>query len=79
MESQLLFGVQNLTAEITRLRNDGYFVKSQRVTMLKIINRINKYTYCKTPENLPTKEILVTEWWISKWEDILVNEWERYF
>ena len=66
LECQLLFGVQNLTAEITRLRGEGYIVKSQKVVMAKIIARVNKYTTCLTPKNLPTKEIIVTEWWVSK-------------
>ena len=32
----------------------------------KIITRINNYTLCNAPKNLPTKEILITEWWVSK-------------
>jgi len=79
LESQLLFGVQSLPAEIYRLKRDGYIVKSQRVYLSKVLNRINNYTVCKTPKNLPTNEILVTEWWVCKWEDFLINEWEEYF
>ena len=65
LESQLLFGVQSLTAEITRLKRSGYIIKSQRVVFSKILRRINNYTVCKTPKNLPIKEILVREWWVS--------------
>ena len=53
LESQLLFGVQSLTAEITRLKRSGYIIKSQRVVFSKILRRINNYTVCKTPKNLP--------------------------
>ena len=66
LESQLLFGVQCLTAEISRLKRKGYVIKSQRVVFSKILTRINKYTVCKTPKNLPTTEILAREWWVSK-------------
>ena len=66
LECQLLFGVQNLTAEITRLKEEGYIIKSQKVVMAKIITRINKFTTCLAPNNLPTKEIVVTEWWVNK-------------
>ena len=59
LESQLLFGVQSLTAEITRLKRSGYIIKSQRVVFSKILRRINNYTVCKTPKNLPINEILV--------------------
>jgi len=66
LEAQLLFGVQSLTAEITRLKKDGYILKSRRVLLSKILTRLNNFTVCKTPKNLPINEILVTEWWISK-------------
>lgn len=66
LECQLLFGVQNLAAELTRLRKNGHVIKSQRVLMTKIIKRINNYTQCNAPKNLPTKEILITEWWVSR-------------
>ena len=52
--------------EIRRMKNEGYFVKSQKVPMQKILRRINKYTICKSPENLPTKNILSIEYWVNK-------------
>jgi len=66
IEALLLFGVQGFTAEITRLRNDGFIIKSQRVSMTKILKRINRYTKCQPPKNLPVIEIIMTEWWISR-------------
>ena len=66
LEALLLFGVQNLQNEMRLMKNDSYFIKSQKVPMIKIINRINKYASCTTPKNLPTKEILSIEYWISK-------------
>ena len=34
-------------------KRKGYIIKSQRVFFSKILSRINKYTVCKTPKNLP--------------------------
>ena len=75
LEALLLFGVQNLSMEIRRMKNEGYFVKSQKVPMQKILRRINKYTICKSPENLPTKNILSIEYWVNKWRGFLQKEW----
>mgnify|MGYP001246345747 FL=1 len=66
LESLLLFGVQNYTAVLSNLKKDGFIIKKQKVSMAKIITRINKKTKCKTPSNLPVVEIIMNEWWISK-------------
>lgn len=66
LEAILLFGVQNPNAEFARIKKSGYLVKSQRVPMAKIIKRINKYTVCSVPEDLPYREIIMSEYWISR-------------
>ena len=66
LESLLLFGVQNYTAVLSTIKQDGYILKSQKVPMAKILKRINKYTKCHPPKNLPVIEIIMTEWWISR-------------
>ena len=65
LEAILLFGVQNPTAEIHRMRKDGFSVKSQRVPMTKILARTNKYAVCKPPADLPHKEINMLEYWVE--------------
>lgn len=65
LEAILLFGVQGPNAELGRLKKGGYIVKSQRVPMAKIIRRINEYAQCSPPSDLPHREILLTEYWIS--------------
>lgn len=65
IESQILFGVQNLNAELTRLRDSGFFVKSKRVPMAKVIRRANEMCTVTPPSNLPLREILVTEYWLG--------------
>lgn len=66
LEAILLFGVPNLTALLTQAKMKGFIIKRDAVPMAKIIRRINEYTVCKTPESLPHKEIVLTEYWISK-------------
>jgi hypothetical protein len=66
LEAILLFGVQGPNAELARMKRDGFFIKSQKVPMTKIIKRINEYTLCKVPDSLPYNEIQLTEYWVSK-------------
>lgn len=66
LEAMLLFGVLAPNAELTRMKKNGFLIKSQRVPMAKIIRRINEYTICKVPKDLPYQEIQMTEYWISK-------------
>ena len=66
LESLLLFGVQNFTAVLSNLKKDGFIVKKEPVAMAKVLRRINKYTICKPPKNLPITTIVTHEWWISK-------------
>ena len=66
LEASVLFGSQNLYAEVKRLRAAGFIVHSQRVPMIAILRRINQYATVTPPKDLPTKEILMTEYWVSK-------------
>lgn len=66
LEAMLLFGVQNPNAELARMKKDKFVIKSERVAMAKIIVRINKYVSCTVPDNLPYREISMTEYWVSK-------------
>jgi len=66
LEASILFGSQNLYAEVKRLRIAGYVVLSKRVPMISIIRRINKYATVIPPEDLPTKEIVMTEYWVGR-------------
>tara|TARA_B100000035_G_C20872031_1_gene496631 strand:+ start:62 stop:346 length:285 start_codon:yes stop_codon:yes gene_type:complete len=65
IESQILFGVQSFNRDLTRMKRDGYLIKSQRVPMAKVIKRLNEFCIVKPPQELPVREILVSEYWIS--------------
>ena len=51
---------------IPDVAEDKFIIKKQPVTMAKIIRRMNEYCNCTPPKNLPTKEITMHEWWVSK-------------
>ena len=78
LEAILLFGVQGPNAEFARLKKDGFIVKSQKVPMAKIIRRVNEYTVCKVPDNLPYTEIVMSEYWISRGEGIFRLAKEKF-
>ena len=66
LEAILLFGVQGPNAELARMKKAGFLIKSQKVTMAQILRRVNEQTICKVPKELPHREILMTEYWISR-------------
>lgn len=62
MEATMLFGVPVLTAEITRMRQGGYKIESRKVPFVKVIRRINESAVYVPPNNLPVKELTLTEY-----------------
>ena len=66
LEAQLLFGVQSLNAELGRMKKDGFKIEIQSVPMAKVLRRINEYAVCKPPPQLPVREIMVSEYWVSQ-------------
>ena len=66
IEALMIFGVQALNRQLTTMKRSGIFIKSQKIPMIQVIKRMKKYSTCNPPKNLPTKEILMTEYWVSK-------------
>ena len=66
LEASLLFGVGNPNALISRLRKEGYIIKSASCTYAAMLVRVNQYIQLTPPENLPIREIFFTEYWIGK-------------
>lgn len=66
LEGLLLFGVSDLTRCISRLRHEGWVIKSHKVPYAKAVRRINEYAIFKPPKNLPIKELQLTEYWVSE-------------
>ena len=66
LEAYLLFGVQSFNRTITNFKRDRFLVKSETVPMARVIRRVNKYTHCQPPKQLPIRNINVTEYWFSR-------------
>ena len=66
LEAMLLFGVQSPNRVFTTFKRKGFKIDYQKVSMAKILRRINEFTLCKAPQNLPYKEIDMVEYWINR-------------
>lgn len=66
LEALIFFGVSNLTDIVSELRKKGFVIQSQLVPFAKAVARVNIYAKLEPPANLPTREILLTEYWINK-------------
>ena len=49
-----------------RMKKNGFLIKNTKVTMTRVLIRLNKYARCKPPKDLPTNEIIMNEYWLSK-------------
>ncbi len=66
LDALILFGVQRLPGLINSMRKEGFIVQTERISMIKVIVRLNKYCSVTPPKNLPTKEVFVTDYWVAK-------------
>ena len=66
LEALVLYGLSDLTKEISDMRKQGWIVKSRKVPFAMAVKRVNEYAVLKPPPNLPIREILLTEYWVSK-------------
>jgi hypothetical protein len=66
LEALVLYGVSNLTGVISALRKQGWIIKSRRAPFAAAVKRVNEFAVLTPPANLPIREILLTEYWISR-------------
>ena len=66
LEAIALFGVSNLTHIISSLRKEGWMIESESVPYARAVVRLNKQIVFHPPENLPIREILLTEYRLKK-------------
>lgn len=66
LEALTLYGVQNLHAEISRLRKEGWNIKSRTIFFAEAVRRVNQNATYIPPKNLPVSEIQLTDYWLSK-------------
>ena len=65
LESVVLFGVTSLRQVITLMRKDGWVMQSRRIPYLTAVKRVNEYAVLHPPENLPIRDMMLTEYWTS--------------
>ena len=66
LEAMVLFGVPDLTKPISVLRRQGWVIKSRWIPFASAVKRLNECAVLKPPENLPIRELQLTEYWLSK-------------
>lgn len=66
LEALVLFGVSNLTDLVSEMRKQGWVIESKTSTYAAACKRLNQHAQLLPPPNLPIREIMQTEYWISK-------------
>jgi hypothetical protein len=66
LEALTMFGVPGLTKIISDLRREGWVIKSRTVPYVAALARVNRVAKLTPPNNLPVREIRLTEYWVSK-------------
>ena len=65
-ESLALYGVPDLPKIVSDLRKKGARIEARRVPFARAIVRVNKVASFVAPENLPVREILITEYQLTR-------------
>lgn len=66
MEAIVLYGVSNLPDVVKEMRRQGWMIKAKSVPYAAAMARINKVARLEPPKNLPIREIVFTEYRLSK-------------
>jgi hypothetical protein len=66
LEALVLFGVSNLPELVYEMKKQGVIVKKKDVPYAAAMVRINQHAVLKPPPNLPIREIMLTEYWVSR-------------
>lgn len=66
LEAIILFGVSNLPELVYEMKKDGHIIKSKKIAFAAAMVRVNKHAVLQPPSNLPIREIMLTEYWVSR-------------
>lgn len=66
LEASVMFGVSSPSRLISRMRKEGFVIKSKRCTYAAVLTRLNQYAHLTPPANLPVRDIHFTEYWVNK-------------
>jgi len=65
LEALVLFGLSNLPELVYEMKGQGFIIKKRNITYAAAMVRVNQHAVLQPPANLPIREILLTEYWIS--------------
>lgn len=66
IEAMTLYGVQDITATIGRIRKEGFNIERQRITLEQAIQRLQKTLKFAPLDTLPVRDIRVMEYRLAK-------------
>jgi hypothetical protein len=66
LEATILFGVGLLSRMVARMRREGFVIKSRSCTYAAVVERLRPHAMLVPPPNLPIREIVLTEYWVSR-------------
>ena len=66
LEAMIFFGIANLPDLIAELRKQGWVIKSKQIPYAMALRRVNEFAVLKPPPNLPIRELVLTEYWLSR-------------
>jgi len=66
LEALILFGVSNLPELVYEMKKQQIKIEKRDIPFATAMVRVNKYAVLKPPPNLPIREILLTEYWVSR-------------
>lgn len=66
LEALIFFGLSDLTKLVSVMRREGWVIKSKKVLLAAAVKRVNEVAVLTPPPNLPIREILMMEYWVSK-------------
>ncbi|MBM3394350.1 MAG: hypothetical protein FJY37_06920 [Betaproteobacteria bacterium] len=66
LEALVLYGVSNLPDVVAELRKQGWRIESRPAPFAAALARLNGHAQVTPPANLPAREIMLTEYWVSR-------------
>ena len=66
LEAMVLYGVANLPDVVSVLRKQGWLIESRKVPYARALKRLRECVEINVPDNLPVREIVLTEYWLSE-------------
>jgi len=66
LEAMVLFGVANLPDVVKAMRREGWIIEQRLVPYAAAMKRINEHALLKPPSNLPIREVMVTEYRVTR-------------